>query len=331
MIDLSHLTEEEHGVIMTVMRRDAKLKKSEEERIRKLGKILNADSESDNKLKYLTGEWFYEAKSLRHMDTIHGSEIILASMKQRKPGLDGSLRIERSKSPSRGGSDIIPPPKPARCWDSQQPEEINDAEKDNLNSAVRSPRTPRHNPFNRASLIVVEPPEHTEDESAIREQEMSATASEPVSPVKTQPPGDTSQTSGPDSVGFRPVPKKRTFVSRRSSTQTESDSQASDSQGRSTGIVPAPRRSLQQGSSGSSMQSSLKAQDESPTTVSAPVSQSAQPYSSADETLQQLLHDAPQVLSKSTAGNLPPVTINRAAAYIVSDSSTDGTLSLIHI
>ena len=34
MIDLSHLTEEEQGVIMTVLRRDAELKKNEEERIR---------------------------------------------------------------------------------------------------------------------------------------------------------------------------------------------------------------------------------------------------------------------------------------------------------
>lgn len=34
MIDLSHLTEEEQGAIMTVLRRDAELKKAEDERIR---------------------------------------------------------------------------------------------------------------------------------------------------------------------------------------------------------------------------------------------------------------------------------------------------------
>lgn len=33
MIDLSHLTEEEQGAIMTVLRRDAELKKAEEDRI----------------------------------------------------------------------------------------------------------------------------------------------------------------------------------------------------------------------------------------------------------------------------------------------------------
>ena len=36
------------------------------------------------KLKYLTGEWFYETKSKRHQDRIHGSDIIRASMRQRK-------------------------------------------------------------------------------------------------------------------------------------------------------------------------------------------------------------------------------------------------------
>lgn len=34
MIDLSHLTEEEQGAIMDVLRRDTQLKKAEEERIR---------------------------------------------------------------------------------------------------------------------------------------------------------------------------------------------------------------------------------------------------------------------------------------------------------
>lgn len=52
------------------------------------------DLQPNSKLKYLTGEWFYEAKSRRHMDTIHGSEIILASMKQRKAGSLGRFRRE---------------------------------------------------------------------------------------------------------------------------------------------------------------------------------------------------------------------------------------------
>ncbi|XP_034557496.1 synaptotagmin-like protein 2 [Notolabrus celidotus] len=97
MIDLSHLTEEEQGMIMTVLKRDAELKAAEEERIRKLDQILDTGSQADSKKKYLTGEWFYEAKSRRHMDKIHGSEIILASMKPRKAGL-GVFKLFISKN-----------------------------------------------------------------------------------------------------------------------------------------------------------------------------------------------------------------------------------------
>lgn len=53
----------------------------------KLENILDSGTKLDTKWKYLTGEWFYEAKSRRHMDKIHGSEIILASMKPKKSPL----------------------------------------------------------------------------------------------------------------------------------------------------------------------------------------------------------------------------------------------------
>ncbi|XP_041797447.1 synaptotagmin-like protein 2 isoform X2 [Chelmon rostratus] len=234
MIDLSHLTEEEQGMIMTVLRRDIELKKAEEERISKLEKMLNSGSQSDTKRKYLTGEWFYEAKSRRHMDKIHGSEIILASMKQKKAALDGSLRIERSKTPSSRGSDVVGPPKPARCLEALQPQEINDAEKENLNLGLHSPRPPRHNPFNRASLIVVEPPENNDDVSTSQDRESSET--ELLPPLKSRPAGEASQTSGgsvtseASSAGFRPVPKKRTFFSRHTSIQSGSNGLGSDAQ-----------------------------------------------------------------------------------------------------
>ncbi|AWO98843.1 putative synaptotagmin-like protein 2 [Scophthalmus maximus] len=204
MIDLSHLTEEEQGKIMTVLRRDAELKRAEEERIRNLEKILDSGSQSDGKLKYLTGEWFYQAKSLRHMDTIHGSEIILASMKQRK---------------------------------------------------------------------------------------------EPISTLKNHPAGEASQTSGgsviseSSSVGFKPVPKKRTFLSRRASGQSESNNLGLDAQVGSAGIVPAPRRSIQRGSSGNSYQSLLKSRDEMPQKSAVPVfsrvSQPAPSSCSGDKTSQR--------------------------------------------
>ncbi|KAK2516225.1 Sytl2 [Columba guinea] len=80
MIDLSFLTEEEQEAIMKVLQRDAELKRAEEERVRHLPEKVKDDVQ----LKNMSGQWFYEAKSKRHKDKIHGADIIRASMR-RKP------------------------------------------------------------------------------------------------------------------------------------------------------------------------------------------------------------------------------------------------------
>ncbi|XP_027533312.1 synaptotagmin-like protein 2 isoform X7 [Neopelma chrysocephalum] len=80
MIDLSFLTEEEQEAIMKVLQRDAELKRAEEERVRHLPEKVKDDVQ----LKNMSGQWFYEAKSKRHRDKIHGADIIRASMR-RKP------------------------------------------------------------------------------------------------------------------------------------------------------------------------------------------------------------------------------------------------------
>ncbi|NWH71490.1 SYTL2 protein, partial [Piaya cayana] len=80
MIDLSFLTEEEQEAIMKVLQRDAELKRTEEERVRHLPEKIKDDVQ----LKNMSGQWFYEAKSKRHRDRIHGADIIRASMR-RKP------------------------------------------------------------------------------------------------------------------------------------------------------------------------------------------------------------------------------------------------------
>ncbi|XP_077954606.1 uncharacterized protein sytl2b isoform X2 [Gasterosteus aculeatus] len=314
MIDLSYLTEEEQGVIMSVMRRDAELKKAEEERIRKLERTPESKTQVDSQLKYRTGEWFYEAKSRRHMDKIHGSEIILASMKQRKAGLDGSLRLERLKTPSSRGSDIAAPPKPARCSGALQPQEINNAEKENINSAVRSPRTP---------------PENTDDVSTCRDQEPPET--EPISPLKRHPAESRrtstgSLTSEGSSLGYRPVPKKRTFRSRRTSSQSDSNCLALDSPGGTAGNVPTPRRSLQRGSSENSNWSSIKGQDEIPQKSVFPVSNAAQPSEAGEENSQQPLCDVSRRYLDSglkKERHPPSITRDRLSTYTRSDASTE--------
>ncbi|TFK14234.1 fibrosin-1-like protein [Platysternon megacephalum] len=91
MIDLSFLTEEEQEAIMKVLQRDAELKRNEEERVRHLPEKIK----NDNQLKNMTGQWFYEAKSKRHRDKIHGADIIRASIR-RKP----TTGAERSQNKS---------------------------------------------------------------------------------------------------------------------------------------------------------------------------------------------------------------------------------------
>ncbi|XP_063287517.1 synaptotagmin-like protein 2 isoform X9 [Pelobates fuscus] len=80
MIDLSFLTETEQEAILQVLQRDADLKKVEEERVRHLQDAVEDESE----LKYKTGQWFYEAKSKRHRDKIHGADLVRASIRKRK-------------------------------------------------------------------------------------------------------------------------------------------------------------------------------------------------------------------------------------------------------
>ncbi|XP_072466757.1 synaptotagmin-like protein 2 isoform X2 [Notamacropus eugenii] len=81
MIDLSFLTEEEQDAIMKVLKRDAELKRTEEERVRHLPEKIK----DDQQLKNMSGQWFYEAKSKRHRDKIHGADIIRASIRKKKP------------------------------------------------------------------------------------------------------------------------------------------------------------------------------------------------------------------------------------------------------
>ncbi|XP_019385943.1 PREDICTED: synaptotagmin-like protein 2 isoform X3 [Crocodylus porosus] len=91
MIDLGFLTEEEQEAIMKVLQRDAELKRSEEERVRHLPTKINDDIQ----LKNMSGQWFYDAKSKRHKDKIHGADIIRASLR-RKPATMSELSWNRS-------------------------------------------------------------------------------------------------------------------------------------------------------------------------------------------------------------------------------------------
>lgn len=153
MIDLSFLTEEEQDAILAVLRRDTELKKAEEQRVLNLQKMVN----DRGQLRYMTGEWFYEIKQLRHQDRIHGSEIIRASMRHshrpltilglshmvpEKPTLVSSENPEMSVPPVLCGLLQEPPMQPSsdRCENQKSFE--------TPRPLLQSPTKQRKNPFN---------------------------------------------------------------------------------------------------------------------------------------------------------------------------------------
>ncbi|KAF4085907.1 hypothetical protein AMELA_G00100720 [Ameiurus melas] len=138
MIDLSYLTEDEQEAIMAVLQRDAELKKAEEERV----KHLQKQGPEEGKLKYITGEWFYEAKSQRHQDRIHGSDIIMASMKQKKPMTLEFLTQSWREQPSKTNNLLTPQPK---STDHLKERRRADTQQERVNRQ-------RHNPFNNVPL-----------------------------------------------------------------------------------------------------------------------------------------------------------------------------------
>ncbi|KAM4544949.1 synaptotagmin-like protein 2 isoform 3-T3 [Odontesthes bonariensis] len=156
MIDLSFLTEEEQETIRAVLKRDAELKKAEEHRVQNLQKTVSDRSQ----LRYLTGDWFYETKQLRHQDRIHGSDIIRASMKHTHKPLTilelSHILPERSSFVSSENKDVFVPP--VLCGLIQEPDihlisegyqihSPRETEHDTPKTALQSP-TKRKNPFN---------------------------------------------------------------------------------------------------------------------------------------------------------------------------------------
>ncbi|XP_029555690.1 synaptotagmin-like protein 2 isoform X9 [Salmo trutta] len=149
MIDLSYLTEEEQEMILSVLKRDTDLKRAEEQRVKNLQK-----QECDKgKLKYLTGEWFYETKSRRHRDRIHGSDIIKASISRRKPVTILELSQMWAERPSFVNSenqDVYVPPELSGLLEEPPAQHKNYYRDDSYN--LQSPTKQRQNPFNRTSL-----------------------------------------------------------------------------------------------------------------------------------------------------------------------------------
>lgn len=133
--------------------------------------------------------------------------------------------------------------------------------------------------------------------------------------MKNQPGGEGSRTSGDSitsessSAGFKPVPKKRTFLLRNTSSLSESNCQELDAQAGSASFVAAPRESVQGGLSVNSSQDKIPQN----CAESHQESQSVQPSKAPDESFQQL-HDGWQLSSNSrldSEGKPTPLTGKR--------------------
>ncbi|KAM6211347.1 synaptotagmin-like protein 2 isoform 1-T1 [Sarcoramphus papa] len=160
MIDLSFLTEEEQEAIMKVLQRDAELKRAEEERVRHLPEKVKDDVQ----LKNMSGQWFYEAKSKRHRDKIHGADIIRASMR-RKPATLAEVSQNKSNKAknswvSNVNKEVFVPPELHGIVEHQEEEQLKSSSSSKTITSVLdkpeerpmkasvSPVKQRRNPFN---------------------------------------------------------------------------------------------------------------------------------------------------------------------------------------
>ncbi|XP_069495912.1 synaptotagmin-like protein 2 isoform X24 [Ambystoma mexicanum] len=202
MIDLSFLTEEEQEAIMKVLQRDAELKKAEEDRVR----VLEDSIDDTNELKNKTGQWFYEAKSKRHRDKIHGADLIRASIRKKKPQTIAELSqsiSERSKKSwvSNVNKDLFVPPELFGVM--EEPDREDEEEKTqgqlyrsapkvdnlafseseaNIQKAVSSPSKQRRNPFNTTSHdnFDLTPENHISENGSARLHEIPEKDQQPI-------------------------------------------------------------------------------------------------------------------------------------------------------
>ncbi|XP_040196009.1 synaptotagmin-like protein 2 isoform X11 [Rana temporaria] len=173
MIDLSFLTEAEQEAILKVLNRDAELKKSEDQRVKNLHDVVH----DDNEFKYKSGQWFYDAKSKRHREKIHGVDLVRASIRKRKKPATiaelGELNKESSKRRWVNGvnQDLFIPPELFGVMEAPDEAEedimvkkqegnqsskkvgfTSEKEQENLRNGIFSPPKARQNPFNSEGL-----------------------------------------------------------------------------------------------------------------------------------------------------------------------------------
>ncbi|NXG36664.1 SYTL2 protein, partial [Dromaius novaehollandiae] len=283
MIDLSFLTEEEQEAIMKVLQRDAELKRAEEERVRHLPEKIKDDIQ----LKNMSGQWFYEEKSKRHRDKIHGADIIRASMR-RKPATLAEVSQNKSNKAknswvSNVNKEVFVPSKLYGVVEHQEEEVKSSSSSKTITSvldkpqgqsgkATVSPVKQRRNPFNSTSSG--ENPNSAESENGpVSLPQLSK--KEILSPSKENQPKtnllnnetdkpkkssvDPTNQSQRSPVKF-PVPKARKFIQKTADLVSEEEDvvpKPAKRTDRVNGIGTPPRGILKRSSSSSSTDSEV--------------------------------------------------------------------------
>ncbi|NWV90983.1 SYTL2 protein, partial [Machaerirhynchus nigripectus] len=285
MIDLSFLTEEEQEAIMKVLQRDAELKRTEEERVRHLPEKIKDHVQ----LKNMSGQWFYEAKSKRHRDKIHGADIIRASMR-RKPATIaevGQNKTSKAKISwvNNVNKEVFVPPDLHSIEQHQEEYQqktslsskevtpvLNKPEERPVKAAVSSVKQ-RRNPFNSLSSDDILNSGESENRSAIVPE---LSKKEILSPSEDSPPksnlqNDETEKPKKPSVELtdesqkellkRPVPKARKLIHKAADAVSQREDlvpKPTKHTERINGIGTPPRGILKRSSSSSSTDSEVR-------------------------------------------------------------------------
>ncbi|XP_037995343.1 synaptotagmin-like protein 2 isoform X11 [Motacilla alba alba] len=285
MIDLSFLTEEEQEAIMKVLQRDAELKRTEEERVRHLPEKVKDRVQ----LKNMSGQWFYEAKSKRHRDKIHGADIIRASMR-RKPATIaevGQNKMSKAKISwvNNVNKEVFETPdlhgieehqeeeQQKTSWSSKEvPPVLNKPEERPVKATVSSVRQ-RRNPFNSIvsddNLNSVESEDRPVIVPQLSKKEIWSLSED--SPPKSNLQNDETDKPEKPSVELtdesqkelvkRPVPKARKLIQKAADSVSQREDlvpKATKQTERVNGIGTPPRGILKRSSSSSSTDSEVR-------------------------------------------------------------------------
>ncbi|XP_077783079.1 synaptotagmin-like protein 2 isoform X3 [Podarcis muralis] len=280
MIDLSFLTDEEQEAILKVLQRDSDLKRAEEERVRHLSEKVKDEIQ----VKNMSGQWFYEAKSKRHREKIHGADIIRASMR-RKPFPTAELsqsKSDKTKSSwvNNVNKEVFTPPELLGAIKEAEVESKSDespkvfsAASDALETPqekarklAASPSKQRKNPFNESTLLEDnaknEQPEHgmameKDPHSVENRSKVDVTNHSRVEEPQQAPaePNDLHRQAGKP-----PVPKARRHIHKTSDVSLKSEEpfpQAPKRIKQVNGQGSLPRGILKRSSSSSSTDSEV--------------------------------------------------------------------------